>query len=635
MKKFIYLVVACCFLAQISNAQFNRYLIEFTNKGNNNFTLDKPEDFLSARTLNNRLSYNIELDSTDLPITEAYLDSIIATGAVTILNKSKWLNQVAIQTTDNNAILHIQNLPFVKKFEPIASKNQATNSNKLGKETQIQIANSPQPELTNKYNYGQSYNQVHLNNGDFLHNLGFSGEGMHLAVLDAGFPNYLTLPTFDSVRNNNQILGTWDFVNNQPNVNTYHPHGTWCFSIMAANMPGVFVGAAPKTSYYLFRTEDVDSEYPIEEHNIAVALEKADSLGVNMASISLGYYTFDSAVFNHSYADMNGDSTMAAKAADLAAKKGMLVVVAVGNEGNASWHYLITPSDADSVLAVGAVNAAGVVAAFSSYGPSSDGQIKPGVASMGVNATIADVTTGLPTTGSGTSFACPNMAGLTSCLWQAFPEANNMDIIEALQQAGSKFTNPDDRVGYGIPDMKKAFAILINKYYQQQIRQEGCETNISFSAKSNSFFNFVIERKLPADADYIAIDTKTVTGDFKRNDFNFKDDLSALSTPINISYRIKINIDTDTSFYFTPVVINHANPCQNYIFTGNGNYSDVANWSGGLIPPSILPAGGSIIIDPVINGVCNLNVNQQIQPGGKFEVIAGKKLIVQGNLQVL
>lgn len=638
MQKCIYFFIGFCFLGQFSNAQFSRYIVEFKNKSNNNYSTAKPEEFLSERALNNRLAYHLGFDSTDLPVTPSYLDSITAAGVVSIITKSKWLNQVVIQTADNNALSRIQNLPFVKNVVAAAARNQTVDiKQKFGVVTENNInynQDSPQAELTNKYNYGSSYNQIHINKGEFLHNLGFSGEGMQLAVLDAGFPNYLTLPTFDSVRNNNQILGTWDFVNNQPNVNGYHPHGTWCFSIMAANMPGFFVGAAPKTSYYLYRTEDAAAEYIIEEHNLAVALEKADSIGVNMASISLGYTSFDNVAYNHTYADMNGDITMAARAADLAAKKGMLVVAAVGNDGGNAWHFLGTPADADSILAVGAVDAAGTVAGFSSYGPSSDGQIKPGAASMGVNATIANVTTGLPTTGSGTSFACPNLAALTSCLWQAFPEANNMEIIDVLQQAGSKFTNPDDRVGYGIPDMKKAFVLLLNKYYEQQIRQEGCETHISFSVKSNSFFNFEIERKLPTDIDFVSLDTKVVSGEFKRNRFIFIDDLVSISSPVNISYRIKVNIDTDTSFYFTPVVVSHANACINYIFTGNGNYSDAANWSGNSLPPVILPAGSTITINPVANGSCLLNVNQQIQPGGKFEVVAGKKLIIQGDLQL-
>jgi subtilisin family serine protease len=206
---------------------------------------------------------------------------------------------------------------------------------------------------------------------------------------------------------------------NAINVNGFNSHGTHCFSTIAAHMPGTFVGTAPKTSFYLFRTENVATEYPIEEQNLAAALERADSAGVDMASMSVGYYDFQEPSFNYTYADMDGNTTICARASDYAAAKGMLIVAANGNEGNNSWKYLISPADADSVLAVGAVDTLGNVAIFSSYGPSYDAQIKPGVAGVGLNAVIANASTGQPAYNSGTSFACPNIAGLSACLWQA------------------------------------------------------------------------------------------------------------------------------------------------------------------------------------------------------------------------
>ena len=179
---------------------------------------------------------------------------------------------------------------------------------------------------------------------------------MQMVMLDAGFYHYLTLPTFDSIRINNQILGTWDFVSNNASVDEDHWHGMQCLSTIAANMPNTFVGTAPKASFYLYRTEDVLTEYPIEEQNYAAGLEKADSLGVEISSTSLGYFQFTNPIFNYTYADMNGNTSLSARAADMAARKGMLLIVAAGNEGTSAWHYLITPADADSVLAVGAVD---------------------------------------------------------------------------------------------------------------------------------------------------------------------------------------------------------------------------------------------------------------------------------------
>jgi subtilisin family serine protease len=638
MSKFFQLLMMLLYLSLPGKAQLNRYIIELTDKATNPFTLSDPSSYLSQRAVLKRIQYGISIDSTDLPVTPRYLDSIRLAGSVTILNVSKWLNQVAIQSTDAAALAKINDFPFVKTSTAVAPRMSDNGIVRDKFETTTPIPagiDNPYPELADIYNYGQSYGQVHIHQGEFLHNHGFSGQGMQLAILDAGFRNYETLPTFDSVRNNGQILGNWDFVNNTPlppSNGTIHSHGTHCFSTIAANMPGSFVGTAPKTSFYLFRTEEAATEYIIEEQNMAAALERADSLGVNVASISLGYYDFQAPAFNHSYADMDGNTTIAAKAADLAAHKGMLVVVANGNEGGNDWHYLITPADADSVLSVGAVNTTGVIGGFSSYGPSSDGQVKPSVAAVGVNAVVADAGSGQPSTSSGTSFACPNMAGLSTCLWQAFPESDNMGIITASEESATQFATPDDRKGYGIPDMKKAFVILLKRYYTQEIKQAGCNTLIKWTAKSSGNMNFVVERKLPTDADYVAIQTISGAGDFANAAFNFSDDLSSFATPISIDYRIKMNIDTDTSFYFTPVTILHVNSCNTYTFTGNGNWNAAANWAGNVVPPANLPAGSTIIIDPVVTGECILNITQQVEAGGYFEVKSGKKLTVQGSL---
>jgi hypothetical protein len=284
------------------------------------------------------------------------------------------------------------------------------------------------------------------------------------------------------------------------------------------------------------------------------------------------------------------------------------------------------------VLSVGAVDSLGNIGAFSSYGPSSDGQVKPGVAAVGWNAAVANVNTGLPEFLSGTSFACPNLAGLATCLWQAFPGENNMGIISALQQAAHKFTTPDDRVGYGIPDMKKAFVLLLKRAYTQQVKQAGCSTQINWTAKNSSDMSFEIERKLASDAAFVPIFTQPGSGLFASRDFTYSDDLSGLATPTSIDYRIKMTIPGDTSFYFDPVTINHANSCFTYTFTGTGSWSLASNWAGNSRPPLILPAGSTIIIDPEITGECILDVSQELQQGALFTVRPGKKLLIPGNL---
>lgn len=561
MKK----IVLVLFIALVagnteSHAQFSRYIVRLKDKGTNPYSLSNPSQYLTARSIQRRTRYGISIDSTDLPITPRYIDSIRLAGAVTILNTSKWLNQVAIQTTDAAALIKISSFPFVISTGPIAAR-QGQGDRPVNKQLDAPnsgITQDPPPSIitADYYSYGQSYGQVHLHNGEFLHNRGFRGQGMQMAVLDAGFYHYLSLPTFDSIRNNNQVLGTWDFVAGNASVDEDHTHGMNCLSTIAANMPGVFMGTAPKASFYLYRTEDVATEYPIEEQNWIAGMERADSLGVDITSTSLGYFNFDNPVFDYTYANMDGNTTISAKGADLAAKKGMLLVLAAGNEGGSAWHYIITPSDADSVMAVGAVSTSGVVGGFSSYGPSSDGQVKPSVAAVGVNAVIASPSTGQPTFGSGTSFACPNMAGLTTCLWQAFPEINNMGIITTMQQAATKANNPDNRVGYGIPDMKKAFVMLVKQLFTQQAPQvANCGVTLQWTVKTDSVISVVVERKLPSDINYTTVNTQNSTGAFAARSFSFTDDLRSF-TASGIKYRLKMNIAADTSFYLDSVTVN-------------------------------------------------------------------------------
>ena len=550
MKKYLFFLIIGINAVSISgHAQFTRYIIRLKDKGSNPYSIGNPAQYLSPRSIQRRTRYGIPIDSTDLPVTPRYIDSIRLAGSVTILNVSKWLNQVAIQTTDAAALTKINTFPFVISTAPIgATMIRPVNKKLDGPDySRGSIPIIPQ-QLNDYYNYGQSYGQVHLHNGEFLHNRGFRGQGMLMAILDAGFYHYQTLPTFDSVRNNGQVLGTWDFVLGDTAVNDQHPHGMNCFSIIAANMPGVFIGGAPKASFYLFRTEDAATENPIEEQNWAAGIEKADSLGVDITSTSLGYNQFDNPIFNYTYANMNGHTTIIARAANLAARKGILCVVAAGNEGNSSWHYIDTPGDADSVMTLGAVSTSGVVGSFSSYGPNSNGQVKPEVAAVGVSATIANTTNGQPTFGSGTSFATPNMAGLTTCLWQAFPEVRNMGIITALEAASDKSSNPDNRTGYGIPNLKKAFVLLIRQLFTKQVSFSGCKVSMQWSVKTDSAISLVVERKLLTDLDYIPLNTQNSTGGFALRNFSFTDDVTTVpNSPVK--YRLKMNIAADTSFY--------------------------------------------------------------------------------------
>jgi serine protease AprX len=544
MKKIAICLLTILSITQIIKAQSTRYVIQFTDKGNNSFSISIPSAYLSDRALARRSKYGIAIDSSDLPVTQKYIDSIRLAGAVTILNVSKWLNSVSIQTTDAAALLRINNFPFVRSSHPVGARISVgrikTDSTGL---ITAPISQRENGITAGYFDYGASLAQVHIHNGEFLHNIGLHGENMIIGMLDAGYMNYLTVQAFDSARANGQILGTWDFVAREASVNEDNQHGMECLSTIAANIPGQFVGTAPKASFYLFRSEDAGSENPIEEHNWVCAAERVDSAGGDMISSSLGYSQFDNPAFDHTYADMNGNTTMAAIGADLAAKKGILVVNSAGNEGAGSWGKIITPADGDSVMAVGAVNASGLPASFTSRGPSSDGQVKPDVASLGV-ATVIQLPNNTIGSGNGTSFACPNIAGLTACLWQGFPEFNNMQIIDALRRSGSRATNPNDTIGFGIPDVRKATLLLLDELASSSVQLNGCKAMVKWTSKDIASMKYEIERKLSGQNIFIKVGEVRASGlTFNSQTREFEDDLGDLPAGI-ITYRIKQIVDS-------------------------------------------------------------------------------------------
>jgi hypothetical protein len=566
MKQITGLLVVIFFFTanQIVEAQVTRYLVKFKNKSTTPFTLSNPSAYLSQRSIDRRTRYGIGYDSTDLPVTSRYIDSINKLPAVTVLNISKWLNQVSVQTTDANAINIINNYSFVQSVTPIAARiNPYINDFEISRKMEDDLSPTSVLRITNTtadfYNYGQSFGQVHIHNGEFLHNLGLRGQNMIIGMLDAGFTNYLTVMAFDSARANGQILGTWDFVQKHENVNEDHSHGMQCLSTIAANIPGQFVGTAPKAGFYLFRSEDAPTEYPIEEHNWVCAAERVDSVGGDVISSSLGYTSFEAPIQSHTYAEMNGNTTIAAMGADLAAKKGILVVNAAGNDGGNGWKYISTPADGDSVMAVGAVDVNRAVAGFSSYGPSSDGQVKPDVAAVGVSA-VVQFPNNTIARNNGTSFAAPIMAGIATCLWQGFPEFNNMKIINALRKAGSIANAPNDRIGYGIPDVKKAVINLLKEFSTASVSPGNCQATISWTSKDIADMKYEIERKSAGDTGFIKIAERFGTGNiFKNNTYQFNDPLSNLPSGA-IQYRIRQIIDTaSTSFmadYIDTVAVN-------------------------------------------------------------------------------
>jgi serine protease AprX len=456
----IVFVAATVLASAFVQAQNNKYVIYFTDKNGSPYSIGTPSAYLSARAIQRRVTQNIPIQIDDLPVNQNYISQVEAIG-VTVLNRSKWFNAISIFTNDTNKLNSIKALPFVQNATVL---NRYASTGRSERVDKFEMENLPVPladasAKTQSLNYGQGLNQIQMLGGDLLHDLGYKGEGTIIAVMDGGFSGADNMNTFDSLRAGNQILGTRDFVDGGINVYGFSSHGSSVLSTMGANVPGTLIGTAPKASYYLIRTEDTFSEYPIEEFNWASGAEYADSVGADVINSSLGYTTFDNPVFNHTYANQDGKSNLSAKAAARAASKGIMVVIAAGNEGGSSFHYISSPADADSVLSIGATDGTGVYAGFSSTGPSYDGRIKPNVAAQGQGAVVAYPGGGVGG-GNGTSFASPIIAGLVACLKQANPTKTYLQLIDGIQQSASQYNNPDSLRGYGIPNFNLANMLI-------------------------------------------------------------------------------------------------------------------------------------------------------------------------------
>ena len=381
------------------------------------------------------------------------MDSLEALG-VHIYHSSRWLNGASIET-DSNTIQRIAQWPFVDTIYLTRQRGESApqNAGVFGDPAEAirQRGEEAKGEETTWLSDPQTEQlQLHL-----LHEAGFHGQGITMAIVDGGFQNVDTLSAFDAVRD--QILGIYDTTDDtDPITGSTGNHGVKCFSTIAA-ITADYQGAATAANYYLIRSEEHQTESPKEMDNWVAAIELADSLGVDILSSSLGYAMFDDERHTLSYADMNGQTTRCSRAANIAAEKGMLVIVAAGNEGNKAWHYISAPADADNILTVGAVNIHDSIAAFSSWGPTADGRVKPEVCATGSQTALINPLNNSVIYGNGTSFACPIIAGMAACLWSAMPHATNMEIRERIIQSADRYTMPHAQYGYGIPNAWQAY----------------------------------------------------------------------------------------------------------------------------------------------------------------------------------
>lgn len=429
--------------------------VYFNGKPNVQAFYDNPLTELSQRALDRRTNQNIALEVTDAPVEASYVSQVTASTGITVMAQSKWLNALHIQGTQTD-INALKLLSFVSKIE-FANKALNTTAKRVSETSTNKSKDKLKAAVD--YSYGNSANQIQMLNGQVLHQQNYTGEGKIIAVLDAGFPGVNTAQPFENLRNNNKILGGYDYTTRNNDFYTGDDHGTKVLSTMGGYKENSLVGTAPNASYYLFITEIDAFENPVEESLWVEAAEKADALGVDIITTSLGYFgERDNPDYNHTYSDMNGITTFISRGAEIAFSKGILVLASAGNEGSQVEKHIGAPADAVSVLAIGSVMANEVKSSFSSIGPSYDGRIKPDIMAQGTASVVSDPN-GVIGTANGTSFSCPIMAGMAASLWQAFPSKTNKEIRQMILASADRYTNPDNNYGYGIPNFGATLSV--------------------------------------------------------------------------------------------------------------------------------------------------------------------------------
>jgi serine protease AprX len=499
------------------------YWVAFSGK-DDAFSISSPQQFLSDKAILRRQKFGIQITESDLPISSSYLQQFEQKGIV-ILSKSKWLNGIAVVVPTKNYFDTLKNFSFVILVKYLGEHQTILVSTKQhidGKEMLKVLEHKVdwKKKQTDTSFYGKTYRQVCMLNTHLLHEQGYTGKGVNIAVIDAGFNNADTLLVFDQLRNSHQLKLTKDFVQRNANVFEDDDHGTAVLSCMAGYIPFTFVGTAPMANYYLFRSEYAKTEMPVEETYWIEAIEFADSIGVDLVNSSLGYNEFDDVSQNYTYKNLDGKTALISKAATLAVQKGIVVVVSAGNEGDGDWKFISVPADATEIITVGGVDAGNHLASFSSIGPTKDKRIKPDVMAQGDNVWVAS-SRGVFYQGDGTSYASPLMAGAIACLMQACPTKNPQEIVQALHTSGNHYYKPDNSFGYGIPDMQLAYLLLLNDTAEKllDIRYLGDKRmHLAYQATAAHKINIVIKNEQDIEVHSETMNVKgTIRVSLKKN----------------------------------------------------------------------------------------------------------------------
>lgn len=446
MKQYFFLFA---FFFSVLNLSSQSYRVYLKDKGTSLEMLENPQSFLSEAALLRRSAQSIAINKSDLPVAKEYIQTLRDLGG-TIKARSKWLNYVYVEGLDINTL---NTLDFVESVEV------------------PKLYRSHLSTVSTTFDYGVGATQIEMISGDLLHQQGYTGKGVTIAVIDAGYRGVWEAAVLDSLKLSGRLKGSYNFINRDTNVYTGQgSHGASVLSIMAALDTGTFVGTAPHANYWLLTSENIGSETPVEMDNWLMAAEFADSVGAHVINTSLGYSTFDDPTDDYSYADMDGNTTIVTKAADWAASKGIIVVASAGNEGSGSWQFITAPADGDSVLSVGAVDATSTYVAFSSRGPSYDWRVKPDVAAMGAGTVLINAVGNLQG-GFGTSFSSPCIAGMAACMVQAQPTLHGEVLARNIRRSGHLYGNANNELGYGIPNFFNAWQISVEELaYADQIK---------------------------------------------------------------------------------------------------------------------------------------------------------------------
>tara|TARA_B100000795_G_scaffold138072_1_gene103149 strand:+ start:19715 stop:21340 length:1626 start_codon:yes stop_codon:yes gene_type:complete len=498
MKKIV-LLLALFYLLPVSAQIEEDALVFFENKENVDQALANPISILTQKALDRKQLHNTPIDARDVPVNEAYITWIKNISGISVFAKSKWMNCVYIRGSFE-AIESLENLDFVNHVE-FADKSLNLGPITGGVLTdKFEIENQKSSIV---YNYGAATNQVEMIAANFLHEQDFTGTGIDIAVLDSGFPGVLTNPAFETLRDQGRLLGTYNFITREETADAPSSHGAKTFSDIGGFLEDEFVGTAPGASFYLYVTEDVGQENPVEEAWWVEALERADSLGVRVVNTSLGYQDYDNPAYSHVYEDLDGFTTIAARGANHAFDKGMFLLTSAGNDGS-SFGFVATPADAAGCFSVGAVDSEELYAPFSSYGPNAAGLRKPDVMAQGVSAAVVDQN-GAVDFNSGTSFSSPIMAGAIACLWQSRPQTTNAQLMQIVRESAHLFENPTDLMGYGIPNFETAYTAL------QMLAIEDQFLETQFALYPNPSQD-VVSFKMPSFIDKAEVNVFTING---------------------------------------------------------------------------------------------------------------------------